>query len=537
MSNSEMRSAEEFPLLLPSDPDLLVTVLDGRDHVVYSATQNDDRELVLPRGLYTVRLERNRLIRERVVRLANRTDLSDFDVPRYSAAPLHDSALSHEYYSEPAARFSLGFTRKPLAAMESGRSASLLVFVRAVNVHQSFDANELTNGALALRNENGETVSEFSVHEVKTSNEYGWLALSAEAPPGFYRLVSLSKPRREVPLYLFAGFQTQAFILHKDRLLIEVMRVLMAESEAGFQPSSRIQSILDTALEGLMNRAAELTLSAENSLLNEKFTNPILGLIGAYTMFRRLRSLAKTQEVGQGDLYKVNIVLANLESLIPDSPDLQALQLWRNELQQVTAHSIHVKRPPIFRAGMAAIMQGALDGRVEIARRSLFERVTARQFADSPWVTWEALPKKVMSDWFAREYRQVIDQDTYSERIHVRRSVSPPVALKSADSILTERKRTLNWIQSAFFTALDRERNRLRRAGISGRAPELPDVELARQTGALPDTVRKEVAKLDRFSRDELAEVVRSQWPELATLLQESDRGMTSLSSLLTKVR
>jgi len=536
MSNSKS-SREMFPLGLPIDPNMQISVYDGWDGLVWQGQGGNRSQIQLPRGLYTVRLEVNNEIHEEVVRLTEGKDLGQFQPRRYSAAPIAGNSLSHEYYSNSAEALSKTHTRPPLTS-DSQPNSGLFVFLRTIDMERGHRIATSLGAKLSLRNVEGREIALFTEPQVIRNSQFGFLAFSAAAVAGLYRLVYSGTPRREVPIYLFPNFQTQVFIIQTGRPLLEGMRLFMEPPGDGFHPGSPYALAADKAMELLMNRSDRLPVDAEHMLIDQKFQNPVFGLIGAYTMARRLRASSVDAVLDPLGLNNLDTILRNLNNLIPQCPDVQALSLLRDEITP-SGNAVPVfAQPPMFRAGWDAVLRAARRDEDLIVDGSLCDRITTRILADSPWTTWDPLPASRAGSVRRRTpgaqfpISGVEGMREAPLRVESARNVRAnvlPSDLEVAETPERNRKRRKklkepSWMQAAFLSALQREQSRLWRAGRTKQMPKVSVYDIARQTGTTPKAVMREVEELDLLSADERSRILHANWSKLGDMLMNADR-------------
>ena len=367
MSNSERRS---YTLTVNAPDEAVVQVLDGQDNVVGGRGSTS-----LPHGVYSVRAEIAGRIAEQMVRLtADRT--IGVEPPRFSSAPIAAATNSHEYYSYPAQTLSTQNTAPPLG--NGPYASSLFIFIRTPR-RELYNGEKLAKG-LTLFDAEGSPVSAFRPSETVVDSA-GFVAFTAPATPGAYRLVSSGEGARELGLEIPAGWQLQVFLTYRERVLLESATLLMARPDVGFRRDDQVANDVDLALKALQNRAAPLPEAAKHRLLEGKFDNPMLGLLGAHLVLR----------LPKPETWYVDMVLGNLLGLIGPEPDVVALQLMAAERFGRPADSLRISRPPMLRAGLEGVTSVAAKTPDVIEEGSLFEEVSTHLYADSPWVTWEPL--------------------------------------------------------------------------------------------------------------------------------------------------
>lgn len=441
MSSSSMPLKQTFQLKLENlSPDAKLTVYDGRDRVCFQSTGESAVEVRLPKGLYSIRGELAGVMRETPVRVAQDTTLVNSEQmqivpPQYTAAPLKGTALSHEYYRYPSQHWSLNDTCDPLGTPNSADS-SLFVFIRPR------DDSEEVRGLdqlfkLHLLDASGKMVTSFSENVVKIDEKSGWLAFSVRAPHGYYSLEYYGIPSRAIALYLFPDWQTQIFLLSHGRvLLFEGARVFLSRLGVGFNPERDDLTVAtDLGLDYLQNDVNRLPKEVLQELLFGKFENPMMGLVAAHVLLK------------QGELNSdlLKIVIDNLGNLLGECPDVSAIQLLYAMRSQEKVKDSPFEHPPMFRAGLEAVVRASLDHAELLPEGGEIEKIAPYKLADSPWSSWELkLDSQFSFSSAPLKSVEKLMSFEYIKQGHLE-GFETDSGSASADSRLS-----LDWIQTAF---------------------------------------------------------------------------------------
>lgn len=127
--------------------------------------------------------------------------------------------------------------------------------------------------------------------------------------------------------------------------------------------------------------AGERILRARDQMLGDKFRNPMLGILGGHLL------LASTHQ----DVELLTTVLTNLDSLIPDHPDVIALKCLARQ-QGVSGLKIKaaVSWPPMLRRGFLALRTEDWRKPGALAEGSVCDRVRSRVLSGGVWTRWLA---------------------------------------------------------------------------------------------------------------------------------------------------
>ena len=265
-----------------------------------------------PLGIYKVRVRSGAAQQDQLVELTEDGAIVNFPAVLFrSSVPMEETLTTHEYHQGPA----VAISRNPHVL---GHGGSLMLFVRDEEKLFEFRIPEFT-----LSRSNGSRVSGLTVDGEANSAE-GWAGLCVEIVPGTYSLTyaGLDDENFEMFITVCEGFQTQVFIPMtgppETRVpSLEDTAVLMSLSHRGFEPGSaevRLSALASQALRQGRSVAGERWM---NSLLNEKFEHPFLGVMAAHLLLRR----------PEPNLELVERVLDRLAERIPEHPDVLALGL------------------------------------------------------------------------------------------------------------------------------------------------------------------------------------------------------------------
>ncbi len=370
-----------------------LSVFDGKGNT-YVRTKNNSLELKLPRGLYTLRAERNGEFKDTILRLTEACTVTP-DLPaRYSAIPLPGAETTHEYYSYSSWEISQNYTSDDIV-FNGDLDSSLMLFMRAPE--QSKVTSTKKTSDLLLRALDGRVLTDFDEANINLDHTHGYVGFSARMSSGDVILEDYSEHPRQTRLPLLQGFQTQIFLMYLGRPLYEDIRVLTVDNgdistRKNRDPYTKdkfaeIADQVDIGMTALQNNVEDVGKSLVNYFLTSKFRNPLLGLLGAYLMLLRRH---QRPEIKYNDRLP-KTVIRNLQKLIPGSPDLVALkhlaEPWLGEPVDE-----EITMPPLFRVGADTLIRAAARRSELIPEGCLFDAVSDRILADSAWTTWTSIP-------------------------------------------------------------------------------------------------------------------------------------------------
>ena len=358
----------------------------------------------VPAGLYTLQYSAGSERDEEIVRVEpNRTVKREIALPFAAVAPISVSTTTHEFHTRKAVQFS----SQPLR--DYGTGGGLMIFVRTIDAD---GRAPVPIDRLSLHNAQLEEVGNLAADAARDANE-GWACFSVSVAPGGYALRWLhahpdagNKPQFvDQSLWVCAGWVTMVFIgYHSQAATLERQSasIHLARFGQGFNPGpdkerirdnqvyeeelkvARINQALDLALVGLRTGNQVVPDDLLDLLLESKFQNPMLGIVGAHAILQRRTKDWKT----------FDLVIQNLEGLIPGHPDVAALKLARTSLsgEDGNAQPSEMSWPPMLSAGYRALIDSDWKAAGEIIEdNSVAERAAVALLPETPWTSWLAV--------------------------------------------------------------------------------------------------------------------------------------------------
>ena len=434
-------------VLEADNPMYVLRLLDNRFWQVAESTAGR-LEVKVPPGLYTARCETGGEAARRVIRVAAEQTVTERfhgkDLPRLeSSAPVSGAVNNHEYYKDHVSGLSNAETADAVWPPQSPALAKARLIVMNRRLEEGSKAMVSLKG-FRLLSQGGEAVTDFvrrmpkglakkkqgewQNQEARRSNEdkdVGRDSFSINLPPGGYLLAWPDPygPKGQtvcVPLWLPAGkpvpWVACAFLgvssgegcpapgslsFHLGR------RNSAAPNRAVFDPGDRdrrdrpadsVATATELALASLRTGRRQLSSEMLQSLLLDKYSNPMSGILGACMLCQR----------SEPDWKLFDEVMGNLHRLVPDHPDLPGLEAlaksrgWRSKPDAHPPLNFPPMLQPCLTALAAMDWQAARQPR--IASGSLAELATLSTYSTGLWTTFtlpsavqekpNALPKK-----------------------------------------------------------------------------------------------------------------------------------------------
>jgi hypothetical protein len=207
----------------------------------------------------------------------------------------------------------------------------------------------------------------------------------------------------ELPIWVAPGWQTLVFLPGGGES-VEVGRatIAMAPAHLPWAPELALGTAQanELALAGLREHRSILPEDLGQLLLESKFVDPMLGVVGAHSML-----LSPTV-----DFEKFDVVVDNLVRLLPALPDVAALKVLGTEARMAAGKAggeiaeplPAVAWPPMLLPAYAALVRyDAVTGGGTIVPGSPAETVAGLLRGDSIWTVWN-----VTQDWVLEPRRR-----------------------------------------------------------------------------------------------------------------------------------
>jgi hypothetical protein len=440
------------------------------------ATVRTDRPPVPGRG---VRAELAGVVKETPIRLDQDVSIPQRSTAammpaRYTAAPLQGTALWQPYYLAASIEWSRKQTRPPIGKLTSNDS-SVFIFIRLRESSADSTAQTLAEN-LFLTDATGNVVSSFTAGEIQLNSGEGWMALSAHAPHGFYSLEYRSKPARALCLYLFPRWQSQIFILHHGRPLLDGARIFLAPRETGFLSGhDELVPATDLAFDFLQNGVHLMPHALSKQLREGQVKNPMSGLVGAHILLQQ----------SDPDQWLVERIINDVSALLGDCPDVNGIRLIHALRFGRPINPKTFQYPPLFRVALERILQLSVDHEEILPADGYIERIATHLLTDSPWSSWELDPGTKRSG-----------------ELRGKHDVQTSVLERDSDAQEVTTSLRINWVQAAVLNCIEMDARRAKgnTKPLYVRSP-VPDLQLdvrqlALSLGLPPRNIRTAMAGL-----------------------------------------
>jgi hypothetical protein len=413
MSTSDLSSKFMLRIRVADEYKYLVNILlfDSNNRIISPIEKSRYQNYFqLKKGLYTVRIEMNAEIIDKVIALnSNKEYLVSSDLSQSSSTNIIEppqqfsSALlsgdnskvygsSHEYYTYPAIDFSKRDTFFFPGHYQNDSDSSLFIFMRfpSLDKYHNFRSKWSISfyHNFEIVNEDGELLFKFeSRNGIEVNENDGWLAFNTKLPNGIYYLIYRGVEPRQIPIYVFKNWHTQFFMTLGNEPLFGTTRIFISKLRE-FNPKANTNKYIDILLDKLQNGDYSLDEELLEIAAYGKYESPMLGLICSYIYF-------KSSETRSDRLF--NIIFKNMQNVIlkdnDESPDIRALNILAAEhFKKLNYKKTAVKGTPMLRIGFEAIQNASLKNKRLISKKSINDFISETLFYDSPFNTFKPIP-------------------------------------------------------------------------------------------------------------------------------------------------
>lgn len=364
-------------LTVSTGPLAEISVLDGSMNTVAQAVGDLSSELTP--GLYKVRVRNGPGVEERLVSLDRDVSVDIPPPPIFSPIPLAGTARTDGFDMRRA----MAASAEPTYGFGSG--SGLFVFCRDWNPSpQPIPANPATG--LSLADEAGHMLVDLGSLYGRNADDR-CVAMCATAAPGSYRLRLKHADGAVSERALFASprCQTQIFlVLTPERSGTEIRLPDIAGGAVTISPRfefdghDRRTELAETARYALAQKRKVLSDQLRSEIVNEKFDDPMLGLLGAHLLLR---------DQPENDFLFETVTRNLLRLLGPDHPDLRALCLRRaTPLPQVPRS---LDTPPMLRASWDIVIAESLEDASSFPESANVMTMADKVVPTGSWLVWK----------------------------------------------------------------------------------------------------------------------------------------------------
>ena len=357
-----------------------ISVRDAALNVV--ANGFGDLKEDLPPGIYQIEYRAGeRLTRELVALRPGETfENAKVDLPFASPVPLEGTSTSSETHRAALDELCA------LPMRKSDGQCSLLIFIRAMRADPALGFHRDAVRDWELLDTDLRPVLDIG-KQIKINARQQWMGLSVLLPAGGYVLrIQRDRHPYDQAIWLSEGWTTGLFMTQTGHgpwpeqasIHMAPLAVRWIGNTAKGQYLARVTEL---ALSGLREGRAVVPPRTLSKLLQDKFQNPMLGILGAHCLLLQ-------REPGHT---VIGEVLARLKHLVPEHPDLIALQQLSAKKFDTPSPANRVTAPPMLHASYMGLLACDAGGTGVFARGLLAESIAPRLLHQGSWTAWHPL--------------------------------------------------------------------------------------------------------------------------------------------------
>lgn len=384
MSSSKRRNKKGT--LIVSVPSGVEATVIGSDLGVVSRFLPGQGDVKLRGGIYKVIARTADATQSRLVEVVpNETTTVRLESVSFaSPAPLSSTRKTHEYHVAEAGIMSRG------APVSKGSGAQLFLFARywtGVSGHENpiHNPSHPLKGVSLHRIDGSLLLDVEAAAHASLSARDPFAGLLVELDPGSYRLRLATQVFGVIEqcIVVCRDWQTQLFALVRDidKSPVEehlpyfgTAAILMAPQDQGFVADANDLNLTEIARVGLMRRRSLLDPHDRQLILNGKFENPMLGILGAHLLIRERP--VPVDMLGQ--------VIGNLRRLVGFHPDVEIIAAKYLGSSPQSPFDI----PPMLASSWDLISELAADNESLVPPGSLNSKIATARWSGGIWLNW-----------------------------------------------------------------------------------------------------------------------------------------------------
>jgi hypothetical protein len=370
---------------------VLLQLFDGDGKLI--ADVHERISIDIPKGLYQLYIHFSEKLDQKLIRLDKNYSGTWENIGSYSSIPDVFLKSSQEYYTKTAKHWSTHPTIQKNNLSE--QNASLFLFFRYPDKNVKEQQQQVADSMgwrLMILNSSRQLIYRLQENAIQEDKEMGWLAFHAKLFPGIYYLVYNGPKKREIPLYVFPGWQTQFFLTFKRTPIFQTARIQLVRPDNSFEITGLDNLELDTLLQNMQNGIYYVPPSLINKTAWAKWENPMLAIVVCYAY---LLSAEKNDD----DLFR--IIIQNLQQRILSSgeaPDIKAIQLLAALHFKEEIPVLVLKEPCMLTVGIKNFIEQATRNPNKITINEECEEIITYLQTDTVWTSYIPLEYEKNAD-------------------------------------------------------------------------------------------------------------------------------------------
>ncbi len=358
-----------------------ITVLDGSYNEIASGVGT--LETQVPAGIYKINYHIGTTIQEEMKIIQKDTVIKNESIRsiKDSVVPLAENGVL-EYQQKDAIRIS-----------KADKASSFFIFVRSDEAYKMLPDKRNRIDIYSMDGETLHKIKDLFDRKDVDRHEDSWChGETFKLPPGSYRVrYSIKGDKYEQIIQVIENYQTQLFLkVDSHELVVFHSVITMSRLGLGFSPDKKDLDYdsCELAVDGLSYNQTIVSDSNARRMVNHKYTNPMLGLYGAYLF------IANNDLTDRTDL--LNTVFKNLLNIMGPIPDVMAIGLWlkkenalypENSSDLLNAYVF--SEPPMLNAAWKLICDLSMSKDELIPSDSLSSLIAGNSYNEGAFLLWD----------------------------------------------------------------------------------------------------------------------------------------------------
>lgn len=369
-----MSTSESVTLIARPGPGVLVTVMDPAFATL--AESLDPVELELAPGLYQLRFQQGRSVRDQIVSLTAGEGVREIASPHIdfaSTTPLPGTKHAFAVHAREAESLSRS------VHLRAGEGGELFVFLHE---RDRRGRGSLARG-LSLHALTGERLVDFAATASVSAESapHPWTGATVALDPGPYRLRAVAPgfgSSLEQVVWIEAGWQTQVLLVRTSTGRSRAPKltgatVLMAPLGEGFSAAAPEPRLAEVARQALADRHTVMSNEDLAQLFGGDMRDPMLLLYaGHLELLRRPPDEARVRRLTE-----------RLTAVMPKHPDVRALCAWAGDTDRAP-----FPFPPMLRTSWRIVVEASARRTAAVPPDSFAAQIAEQLFGTGAWLTW-----------------------------------------------------------------------------------------------------------------------------------------------------
>lgn len=341
-------------------------------------------ESTLPKGLYELHIQSNVKFETKTIRLNKDYWGTWKNHGLYSSITNNLLESSHEYYTNTSNHWSLHPTTNQEKNIKE--NSSLFLFFRYPDkeiLNSQKKVAKSMGWRFSLLDSNRNTLYQLGKDNIKENTQEGWMAFHVCVNPGIYFILYKGQTKKEIPIYVYQGWQTQFYIIFKKTPIFQTTRIQMVKENEPFLYNKDLE--LDIILQNMLNGIYYIPERLIVETAYEKWENPMLAIVVSYAYLL-------SSETKHDELFK--LIITNLQNKIlknQNSPDIKAIQLLSSIHFKEEIPTLNLDEPCMLKVGMKIFLEQEIENPERISISTKCKEILTNLHGDTIWTSYSPI--------------------------------------------------------------------------------------------------------------------------------------------------